>query len=309
MIIKQKDSLSGVYEDLQVLLQLPLDNRQQSLVERELKALNYGARGEQDSAYFLDFAFGKSKNVAIIHDLRIEWQGRVAQIDHLLINRLLEVFVLETKNFFGDLKINDQGEFSVVYSKKVYGIESPIEQNKRHIEVLKDRVAARGLTPTRLGIPLPLSFLSYVLISPKSNIDRPHPKKFDASMVIKADQFQAENEKRIDQLSAISVLTTAGKLVGMDTLEEFAKGVASLHRPGKINYRAKFGIPETLTAAPPKPASVEVAPVATSAEGITGKCDKCGAGVEAKVVAYCRFNRAKLGGHKVLCRECQKSTP
>lgn len=306
MIIKQKDSLADAYQELQALLQLPLDKRQQSLVERELKALHYGLRGEQDSAYFLDFAFGKSKNFAIIHDLRIEWQGRVAQIDHLLINRLLEVFVLETKNFFGDLKINDQGEFSVVYSKKVYGVESPIEQNRRHIEVLKDRITARGLAPTRLGIPLPLSYLSYVLVSPKSNIDRPNPKKLDTSMVIKADQFQAENEKRIDQLSAVSVLASAGKMIGTDTLEEFAKGIAGLHRPGKINYRAKFGVPEILTAAPPKPAPVESTPAALSAEGAAGKCEKCGTRVEAKVVAYCRFNRAKLGGYKVLCRECQK---
>ena len=163
MIIKQKDFLSSAYEELQTLLSLPLDNRQQSLVERELKALNYGVHGEQNSAYFLNFTFEKSKNFAVIHDLRIEWQGRVAQIDHLLINRFLEIFVLETKNFFGDLKINDQGEFSVVYSKRVYGIESPIEQNKRHIYVLKDRVEARGLAPSRLGVPLPISYLPSVV--------------------------------------------------------------------------------------------------------------------------------------------------
>lgn len=307
MIFKQKDSIADAYQELQALLQLPLDNRQQSLVERELKALHYGVRGEQDSAYFLDFAFGKSKNFAIIHDLRIEWQGRVAQIDHLLINRFLEIFVLETKNFFGDLTINDQGEFSVVYSKKVYGIESPIEQNRRHVAVLRERIDARNLSPTRLGIPLPLSYNPYVLVSPKSNIVRPHPKKFDTSMVIKADQLRAEIDRRIDQESVVTTLASAGKIIGTETLETFAKGVVGLHRPGKINYRTKFGITETLTAAPPKPAPVEIPPASSSSEMIAGICDKCGAGVEAKVVAYCRFNRAKLGGHKVLCRECQKS--
>lgn len=307
MIIKQKDSLADAHQELQALLQLPLDNRQQSLVERELKALHYGVRGEQDSAYFLDFAFGNSKNFAIIHDLRIEWQGRVAQIDHLLINRFLEIFVLETKNFFGDLLINDQGEFSVVYSKKVYGIESPIEQNRRHVTVLRERIDARNLSPTRLGIPLPLAYNPYVLVSPKSNIVRPHPKKFDASMVIKADQLRAEIDRRIDQESVVATLASAGKMIGTETLETFAKGVASLHRPGKINYRAKFGIPEQLTDAPSNPAPVEPTPAASFSEGFAGKCDKCGAGVESKVVAYCRFNRAKLGGHKVLCRDCQKA--
>lgn len=306
MIIKQKDSLADAYEELQTLQRLPLDNRQQTLVERELKALHYGVRGEQDSAYFLDFEFGKSKNFAIIHDLRIEWQGRVAQIDHLLINRFLEIFVLETKNFFGDLVINDQGEFSVVYSKKVYGIESPIEQNRRHVAVLRERIDARNLSPTRLGIPLPPSYNPYVLVSPKSNIVRPHPKKFDTTMVIKADQLRAEIDRRIDQESVVATLASAGKMIGTETLETFAKGVAGLHRPGKINYRNKFGIPEALTAAPPKPAAAGASHAASSSEGIAGQCDKCGVGVEAKVVAYCRFNRAKLGGHKVVCRDCQK---
>lgn len=307
MIIKQKDSLVDAERELQDLLALPLDHRQLLLVERELKALQYGKRGEQDSAYFLDFAYGKSKNIAVIHDLRIEWQGRVAQIDHLLINRLLEIFVLETKNFFGDLRINDHGEFSVAYSKNTYGIESPIEQNRRHADVLKERIAAKGLAPTRLGVSLPISFIPFVMVSPKSIIERPNIKKFDASMVVKADQFQSEYERRIDRLSTISVLASAGKMIGTEILENFAKGVASLHRPGRINYRAKFGIPETLSAIPPKPNPGQVQAPAAAAGGFSGSCDKCGTNVEAKVVAYCRFNRTKLGGHKVLCRDCQKA--
>jgi len=307
VIIKAKDSLEKVTEELLELMKLPLDNRQKSMVERELRALNYGVKGEQDSAYFLDFHFGNSRNWAVIHDFRIEWQGRVAQIDHVLANRFLEVFVLETKNFFGDIKINDQGEFSVVYAKKIYGIESPVEQNKRHVAVLRERIEARGLAPTRLGFPLPVTYLPYVLVSPKSNIVRPHPKKFDASMVIKADQFRSEFDRLVDQASPISVLATASKMIGTDTLESFARGIAGLHRPGKFNYRAKFGIPDQLEQVETKSMPVPQPPAHVPATEWAGKCDKCGAGVEGKVVAYCRFNRAKLGGHKVLCRDCQKS--
>jgi hypothetical protein len=307
MIIKNKDSISSVTEELQALLKLPLDNRQLSMVERELKALHYGVRGEQDSAYFLNFTYGKSNNWAIIHDLRIEWKGRVAQIDHLLINRALDIFVLETRNFFGNVKINEQGEFSVAYGEKIYGIESPIEQSRRHVAVLEERIAARVLAPTRLGIPLPVAFHPYVLISPKSTVDRPNIKAFDSSMVIKADQFEAVNAKRVDQMSVVGVLAKAGKIIGSNTLEAFAKGIAGLHRPGKINYRSKFGISESLTAAPPKLAPATEPTSSSPAIESAGRCDKCGAGVEAKVVAFCRYNRAKLDGHKVLCRDCQKT--
>jgi hypothetical protein len=42
-------------------------------------------------------------------DLRIEHRGRVAQIDHLLINRWLDIFVLEPKNYDYGVKIREEG--------------------------------------------------------------------------------------------------------------------------------------------------------------------------------------------------------
>ena len=43
---------------------------------------------EGKAAIELDTHWGHSPNHVIIHDLRIELDGLVAQIDHLLINRL-----------------------------------------------------------------------------------------------------------------------------------------------------------------------------------------------------------------------------
>ena len=65
------------------------------------------------------------KNRIVIHDLRLELNGRVAQIDHLVLNRLLEVYVLETKHFTEGVSINDQGEFSIWFGGKPRGIPSP----------------------------------------------------------------------------------------------------------------------------------------------------------------------------------------
>jgi hypothetical protein len=42
---------------------------------------------------------GVRVNRMTIHDLRIEVDGRVAQIDHLVISRLLDVWVLESMHF------------------------------------------------------------------------------------------------------------------------------------------------------------------------------------------------------------------
>lgn len=297
MILKTKDSTDEALNELEKLLSLPLNNKQRFLVEREQKIFKSGLRGEEDSAYFLNFAYGQSENWALLHDLRIEWKGRVAQIDHLAINRFLEIYVLETKNFFYGVKITDQGEFNVWNGKGYIGIESPVEQNIRHIAVLEDRIKAKGLAPKRLGISIPVSYQSYVLLSPSSRVIRPKEKVYPTGNVIKADQFKSKIDKAFDDDSVFNVLGKATKIVSTATLNEFAQGVAEMHVPASVDYRAKFGIPNNLSTEPdPKAQNNKL-----------NACDKCGAEVDKKVVAYCRFNRAKLGGFKVLCRNCQGS--
>lgn len=48
-----------------------------------------------------------------MHDLRFAFDGEVAQIDHLIINRAFGIYLIETKNYAGNLVINDHGEFTV----------------------------------------------------------------------------------------------------------------------------------------------------------------------------------------------------
>src|SRR3546814_12153126 len=65
----------------------------------------------RDSAYLSDFCYASSPHWAVIHDLRLEQGGRTAQIDHLLINRWMDVYVLETKHCHAGIKITEDGEF------------------------------------------------------------------------------------------------------------------------------------------------------------------------------------------------------
>jgi hypothetical protein len=134
----------------------------------------------------------------VIHDLRLEVGGRVAQIDHVLMNRAFEVFVLETKTYGTGLSINERGEFSTIYDGKEVGIPSPVEQNARHISVLKDAFREIGL-PKRLGITMQPSFHSVVLVSPKAVISRPKAATLDAS-IIKLDQFFSWYHQEMDKL-------------------------------------------------------------------------------------------------------------
>jgi hypothetical protein len=310
MLIKGRDNHDSDVESLRSLLDCQISAKQRFLIEREIKCIGSGARGEDSSAYYIDFRYRDSANCAIIHDLRLEHRGFVAQIDHLLINRLLHVHVLETKNYYYGIKITPDGEFLVWNGKTFVAIESPIEQNKRHIDLLERVFQLPGFLPTRLGVSIPPSFFSYVMVAPNSRVDRPAKVKFDTSMVIKADALGTAIEKRIDNTSAVVAISSLTKLVSQETLETFARKLVRLHRPSKIDYAAKFGVHHDVD--PPAQAQQPTVGVATDrGNGSDTKkesnCETCGAVVDGKVVYYCRINREKFGG-KVLCRSCQQTS-
>ena len=111
MLIKKADDKTKDIEVLQGLLTHPDASVEiKRKIEQEIRNIQSGIRGEADTAYELDFYYGPSKNWAVIHDLRIEHKGRVAQIDHLLVNRFLDVWICESKRFSEGIAINEQGE-------------------------------------------------------------------------------------------------------------------------------------------------------------------------------------------------------
>ena len=309
MLIKERDIHDGDVEHIQRLLECQVTAKQRFLIEREIKCISSGARGEESSAYYIDFQYKDSPNWAIIHDLRLEHRGFVAQIDHLLINRFLDFYVLESKNYYYGIKITPEGEFLTWNGKTMVALESPIEQNKRHIDLLERVVQQPGFLPTRLGVSISPSFFSYVMVAPNSRVDRPARGKLDTSMVIKADGLVAAIDKRIDSTSAVGVVSSLAKVVSPETLESFARRLVRLHRPAKIDYASKFGVTVVDT-----PAQIQQPAVGIKTDrrnGIDTKkestCEACGAVVDGKVVFFCRMNKAKFEG-KILCRSCQKAS-
>jgi len=89
MIIKNRGSFENDIAQLKELLSLRLTDKQRFLLEREIRFLRSGEKGEKDSAYYIDYYLGRSKNWAVIHDLRLFFFGQTAQIDHVLMNRFM----------------------------------------------------------------------------------------------------------------------------------------------------------------------------------------------------------------------------
>lgn len=293
-IIKIADEKSTAIAELELLLTTASLGKKPAILQ-ELKSLHAGIKGERESAYELDFHFGSSPNIVVIHDLRLELEGRVAQIDHLIINRLLTIQVVETKHFSQGLSINERGEFMAWYGAKAVGIPSPLSQNARHLAVLRD--AFKKLTlPTRLGFTLNPELLSVVLIAKNAKISRPANTVFDSSNIMKADQFRDWYNK--DDHGSLA------RIVSYATIEQLAKDLVALHTPITFDYRGKFGMRDVAPAPAEAPLEQTAAVAGPSASSPGCVCFACGAPVLYAVVKYCGSHAAKFAG-RTYCRDCQ----
>lgn len=248
MLIKASQDRARDIETLQALLQHPAATAdKRSRIESEIRNIRAGAKGEAEAAYEIEFHHKASKNWAVIHDLRLEWQGRVAQIDHLLINRFMDCWVCETKHYSEGFAINEHGEFTAFYGGRPKGIASPIEQNRKHIEVLRAVLGSSIVQlPTRLGIAIMPTMKSVILVSKNARIQRPKTPVDGIEAVIKSDTLRTMIEKEINDASVLATFMSATKIIGQDTLEAFARQVAKLHRPIQIDWAGKFGLGEAV---------------------------------------------------------------
>lgn len=237
MILKKSDDKEPQIQALESLLSIATGDTK-AKVQKELNMLRAGIKGEQETTYHIDFNLRDSKNYAVIHDLRLEVDGNVAQIDHLLINRTLRIYCIETKHFTSGIKINDDGEFMQWNSfKKVYeGIPSPLAQNQRHIRVLNETFDTSIKLPELLGFVLYPSFHSRVVVNNDARIDR--SKTFDSQTLVKSEQLYDSIKKDFNNLGFGAVLKT----VSYAEIENIAHQLIAMHKPIYINYRAKFGI-------------------------------------------------------------------
>jgi len=309
MIIKQRDSLRSRKLELEILKKHELPPEKSYLVDQEWRKLIQGEKGEKDTAYLLDFYLDESPNWMLIHDLRIEHNGKSAQIDHLLITRIMEIYVLETKAYGDTLEIRNDGSFVASYrSGAKYGVPSPVEQNKRHIHLLRKIIADKNMSPKRLGMSIPVKFKNIVLIDPHTRFI--HAKNTKPGEIIKADQFISFVDNEIDKMGTFDAIKKLKTAVSRKTVQRFSTLLASLHTKSDVNYRERFGIIESdLTSEKRDSVCNAISKTYRSANNsVTDKnsyyCFKCKATISYDVAKFC-FDQKKRFKGRAYCRSCQ----
>jgi hypothetical protein len=296
MQIKAADDVQPDIDALQALLHRPdLASETRACIEQEIRTMRAGAEGEHDAAYEIEFHCAKSRNQATIHGLRLENDGRTAQIDHLIINRLLDIWVCESKHFREGVEVNEPGEWTRLYQGRPQGMASPLDQNGRHIAVLAE-VFAKGYVslPSRLGISVKPRIRGLVLISNEARITRPAGSSGvqvkGLESVVKVEHAIATINADFDKRSPAALL----KIVTPTELETFARQIAALHVPIQFDWARKFGVPAQTQA----PGSSRERPPGRPA------CRDCGRHVSDAVIAFCESRPEQFGG-VTYCVDCQ----
>jgi len=301
MIFKEKDSLDEQLGALEEAIQRAPTGQERQYLEKDAAIMRAGAKGEQEAAYHIDFRLKNSKNWAVVHDLRIELNGRVAQIDHLLINRLLCIYVVESKSFRTKIR-HANGGWERLNFNHWEGIPCPVEQNQRHILVLEELIRETGMGPTRLGMAIRPKFVNVVVVHPACSIVGELP---DDARIYRMDklvsQLLAADPSPLEILKVVSAETV--QLFAIDLLEHHKpapqrkpismSAPRAAEQPGPTSQpgRSKYDVPRAAEP-PPKP-------TVTSLE-----CQGCQGPLSTAEASYCRSNAGRFEG-RLLCRKCQ----
>jgi len=236
-------------------------------IESEIRIVSAGIYGEKAIRFELE---NSHIPMLVLHDLYLEHNGLSAQIDYLILTRKQQ-FVVECKNLYGNIEINSNGDFIRSYTDgrttKKEGIYSPITQNRRHLELIKQLRSEEKtniLSKTLFERGFYDNYRSIVVLSnPKTLLNAKYAKKEVRNQVIRADQL-AEYIRRAH--AEPDTVTVSEK-----DMMELAQYFLDAHKQNPTNYMDSFlrSLPEESASAAPTPEKIEKdAPIL---------CPKCGA--------------------------------
>ncbi|MGL4791335.1 MAG: nuclease-related domain-containing protein, partial [Anaerotignaceae bacterium] len=235
IFIKDDSTAVNQLKELKKLRNIVTEDLSEKL-EEEIRNVEYGIAGEKTVRYELE---NSHMPMFVLHDLYFEHKGLTAQIDYLIITRKYN-FVVECKNLYGDIEINNKGDFirTINYGKGVIkeGIYSPITQNRRHLELLKEiRKGAKNNFISKLFFEKHFysNYRSVVVLSnPKTILRDNYARNEINEQVIKADQL-VEYIRKINS-------DPKKELISEKAMEDLAYFFLDRHKEEAVDYVEKL---------------------------------------------------------------------
>lgn len=214
------------------------DSAQLKAIEKDIKITEAGIFGENQILFEL-----KNSHIPmlILHDIYLEHNGLSAQIDFLVITQKI-TFIIECKNLVGDIEVDNNGNFTRTFTyggkKHKEGLYSPITQNTRHIELIKQMCLDKQKSFLGRKI-VEKNFNAYycpivVLANPQTVLYAKYAKKEVKEKIIRADGL-IEFIKAKNKASDIPASKD-------EAMKEFAESVLSHSKDPDTDYTEKYGI-------------------------------------------------------------------
>ncbi len=162
-------------------------------IEKQIAIAEYGIKGEESVAFELR---NSGIDMYILQDICLEYEDLHAQIDYMIVTRK-RTYIIECKNLIGDIEINNVGHFIRTYQlkgKTIHeGTYSPITQNLRHLQVIKEvRKSGKGNMISRKIFESHFedNYKSIVVLAnPKTILNAKYAKKEIKEQIVRADQL------------------------------------------------------------------------------------------------------------------------
>lgn len=171
-------------------------------IDKQVSRIKKGIKGEEELLYQLENTY---MPMYILNDFSFNVNDSVSvQIDSIVITKKL-IYIIECKNYSGNVSINKNGDFIRV-NKKGYGVETinpnPDTQNTRHLNFIK-RLLLNSNLPDSL-----VDRLNSVIVfaDPQMIIDSSEATNELQSRVIKVDRIENyivknNNDVQLEELS------------------------------------------------------------------------------------------------------------
>lgn len=208
----------------------------QDMIRRDIRCLEYGEIGEKNIIFELR---NSNMPMYILRDIYLEFGDLNAQIDYIVFTRKI-CFIIECKNLYGNIEINNKGDFirsiEVGGRRIKEGIYSPITQNQRHLDLI-EQIKINNNKNIIMKFIASKSFDNFyksvvVLANPKTVINDRFAKKEIKDKIVKADGL-VKYIKDLYKKSEVSIESDAKLL-------KWAQSILKLHKEIDRDYTSKY---------------------------------------------------------------------
>ena len=184
---------------------------------KKLFGLKKGAEGEANVLYQLEHS---DIGMYILHGIHVE----DAQIDFVVVTRGW-TYLIESKNWSGGWKICKDGTILIRDGKKVASHESPLSQNQRHMDTVKQRWRQKRdkITNALFSTLFEKNWYKPLVVvsNTESIINTREASKYDKEHIVRVDQLVSLIKKDLKEYSERDPFSSKKQM--MEVAESFLK--------------------------------------------------------------------------------------